>query len=74
MKVVIMEKTEAGELVALDARDWNDQMIAMMNHANYLLVNGKEYEMVEGRLNVNEPYMEVLVLAVKQEASEAAKA
>jgi hypothetical protein len=70
MKVVIMEKTEAGELVALDARDWNDQMIALMNHANYLLVNGKEYEMVEGRLNVNEPYMEVLVLAVKQEAAE----
>ncbi len=74
MKVVIMEKTEAGELVALDARDWNDQMIALMNHANYLLVNGKEYEMVEGRLNVNEPYMEVLVLAVKQEAAEKAEA
>ena len=73
MKVVIMEKTEAGELVALDARDWNDQMIALMNHANYLLVNGKEYEMVEGRLNVNEPYMEVLVLAVKQETAETAE-
>ncbi len=73
MKVVIMEKTEAGELVALDARDWNDQMIALMNHANYLLINGKEYEMVEGRLNVNEPYMEVLVLAVKQEAAETAE-
>lgn len=70
MKVVIMEKTEAGELVALDAREWNDQMIALMNHSNYLLVNGKEYEMVEGRLNINEPYMEVLVLAVKQEAAE----
>lgn len=67
MKVVIMEKTEAGELVALDARDWNDQMLAGMNHANYLLVNGKEYEMVEGRMNVNEPYLEILVLAVKQE-------
>ncbi|MFM9328818.1 hypothetical protein [Paenibacillus mesotrionivorans] len=73
MKVVIMEKTEAGELVALDARDWNDQMIALMNHANYLLINGKEYEMVEGRLNINEPYMEVLVLAVKQEAAETAE-
>jgi hypothetical protein len=73
MKVVIMEKTEAGELVALDARDWNDQMIALMNHANYLLINGKEYEMVEGRLNVNEPYMEVLVLAVKQESAETAE-
>ncbi|MNP82885.1 hypothetical protein D3C76_1816650 [compost metagenome] len=72
MKVVITEKTETGGLLPIDVRDWNDQMIAMLNHSNYLLVSGKEYEMVEGRLNVNEPSMEVLVLAVKNDAGEEA--
>jgi hypothetical protein len=67
MKVIITEKTAAGELMPIDVREWNDQMIAMLNHSNYLLVGGKEYEMVEGRLNVNESSMEVLVLAVGQE-------
>lgn len=67
MKVIITEKTAAGELLPIDVRDWNDQMIAMLNHSNYLLVGGKEYEMVEGRFNVNEASMEVLVLAVSQE-------
>jgi hypothetical protein len=70
MKVIITEKTEAGELLPIDVRDWDDQMIAMLNHSNYLLIGGKEYEMVEGRLNVNGPSMEVLVLAVKNEAVE----
>jgi hypothetical protein len=68
MKVVITEKTEAGALIPVDARDWNEMMVNMLNHSNYLLVNGKEYEMVEGRLNVNEQVMELLVLAVKNEA------
>ncbi|MDF2926829.1 MAG: hypothetical protein K0R57_5743 [Paenibacillaceae bacterium] len=70
MKVVITEKTAAGQLIPVDARDWNDQMIAMLNHSNYLLLSGKEYEMVEGRLNINEGYMELLVLAVGNEAVE----
>jgi hypothetical protein len=70
MKVIIMEKTESGELTAVDTRDWNDTMVAMLNHSNYLLVNGKEYEMVEGRLNVSEQVMEILVLAVKNEPAE----
>lgn len=68
MKVVVIEKTEAGELNPIDTRDWNDGMIAMLNHANYLLVNGAEYEMLEGRLNVNDQVMEVLVSAVKAES------
>lgn len=65
MKVIVTEKTEAGALRPIDERDWNDAMIAMLNHANYLLVNGSEYEMLEGRLNVNDQVMEVLVVAVK---------
>lgn len=66
MKVVITEKNAEGQLKPIDARDWNDQMIAMLHHSNYLLVGGKEYEMVEGRLNVNETYMELLVLPVSE--------
>jgi hypothetical protein len=69
MKVVIMEKMESGQLVQVDNRDWSDTMVAMLNHSNYLLVDGKEYEMVEGRLNVNDQVMEILVLAVKNEAA-----
>lgn len=67
MKVIIMEKLESGQLVQVDSRDWNDTMVSMLNHANYLLVSGKEFEMVEGRLNVSEQVMEILVLAVKNE-------
>lgn len=67
MKVAIRVKQESGELVTVDVRDWNDSMIAMLNHSNYLLVGGKEYEMMEGRLNVNDQVMEILVLAVKEE-------
>lgn len=70
MKVVIMEKKESGELAAVDTRDWSESMVAMLNHANYLMVGGKEYEMMEGRLNVDEQVMEVLVLAVKNEKAE----
>lgn len=68
MKVIVTEKTESGELRAIDWRDWNDAMISMLNHSNFLLVNGKEYEMLEGRLNVNDQNMELLVVEVKQES------
>lgn len=70
MKVVIMEKKETGELAMVDSREWSDSMVSMLNHANYLLVQGKEYEMVEGRLNVDQQLMEVLVLAVKSDKAE----
>lgn len=74
MNVIIMEKTEAGQLVQVDTREWNETMVAMLNHANYLLVGGREYEMVEGRLNVNDQVMEILVLAVKNEEAGGASA
>ena len=65
--VKIIEKLEDGALVPIDEREWNEGMIAMLGHSNYLLVNDKEYEMLEGRLNVNLGTMEVLVAAVKAE-------
>lgn len=66
-KIIITEKRESGELVAIDEREWSDAAIALLNHANYLLVNGKEYEMLEGRLNVNDQALEILAVAVKGE-------
>jgi hypothetical protein len=64
--VIIMEKTEDGSLIQIDERAWTVEMIAMLEHANYLLVNEKEYEMVEGRLNVNTGKMELLVISIQK--------
>lgn len=65
-KMIIFEKTSSGELVLLDEREWNAAMIQLLNHANYLLVKDMEYEMLEGRLNVNSGNFELLVEAVHQ--------
>lgn len=67
MKVLITEKLESGELTELDQREWSREMLVALESANYLLVHGKEYEMIEGRLNVDLGVMEILVIAVKQE-------
>lgn len=66
-KIIITEKKESGELVSIDEREWSESAVALLNHANYLLVNGKEYEMLEGRLNVNDQILEILAVAVKGE-------
>ncbi|MCC2684757.1 MAG: hypothetical protein K0R75_1656 [Paenibacillaceae bacterium] len=65
VKVILSEKFETGELKELDQREWSQDMLISLNNANYLLVNNKEYEMIEGRLNVTSGSMEVLVIAVK---------
>jgi hypothetical protein len=65
VKVNLTEKFESGELKELDQREWSQDMLISLNHANYLLVNNKEYEMIEGRLNVSSGALEVLVIAVK---------
>jgi hypothetical protein len=63
--VVIIEKMENGDLVQIDERDWNTWMISMLEHSNYLLVADKEYEMVEGRLNVSTGKMEIMVISIR---------
>jgi hypothetical protein len=65
MKVVISEKLDTGEMRELDQRQWSQEMLVSLNNTNYLLVNEREYEMVEGRLNVDQGLMEVLVVAAK---------
>ena len=67
--VIITEKMENGELIQVDERVWSIEMIAMLEHSNYLLINDKEYEMVEGRLNVNLGQMELLVISIRKSAS-----
>lgn len=62
-KVVIVEKKENGELVVMDERDWTPEMIHLLDHVNYVLVDDKEYEMIEGRLNVNNASLEIMVIA-----------
>ncbi|EGL15399.1 MULTISPECIES: hypothetical protein [Paenibacillus] len=64
--VLIIEKLENGELKTIDERTWNTTMLAMMEHANFLLVGGKEYEMIEGRLDVENQKLEVLVLPINK--------
>ncbi|GKS10835.1 hypothetical protein [Paenibacillus chitinolyticus] len=68
--VLIIEKLENGELKTIDERNWNATMLAMMEHANFLFVGGKEYEMIEGRLDVENQKLEVLVLPINKQASE----
>lgn len=66
-KVIIKEKRQSGDLVSIDEREWSEAALALLNHANYLLVNGKEYEMLEGRLNVNDQSLEILAVEVAGE-------
>jgi hypothetical protein len=70
MRVLITEKKEDGQLEAIDRRDWTQDMLAALQHANYILLNGQEYEMLEGRLDVNEAMMEILVMPVGANGSE----
>ncbi|SYX83033.1 hypothetical protein [Paenibacillus alvei] len=64
--ILILEKTSSGELVKIDERAWTTSMMQLLEHANYLLVNDAEYEMLEGRLNVNTGNFELLVELVRK--------
>ncbi|GAV11777.1 MULTISPECIES: hypothetical protein [Paenibacillus] len=64
--ILILEKTSSGELVKIDERAWTTSMVQLLEHANYLLVNDAEYEMLEGRLNVNTGNFELLVESVRK--------
>ncbi|GIQ70247.1 hypothetical protein DUZ99_06250 [Xylanibacillus composti] len=64
VKIAIVEKKLSGEMKTIHEAIWNDTQISALDHANYLLVDGQEYEMLEGRLNVNSGLLEILVAAV----------
>ena len=62
MTVVLMEKLSSGELNPIDERVWSMNMVAVLEHVNYLVIGSKEYETVEGRLNLELGRLELLVV------------
>lgn len=64
ISVKVLEKSEQGDLVLIDDRSWSEGMLAALQHANFVTVRGKEYELLEGRLNVESEYLELLVSTV----------
>ncbi|MFC0213071.1 hypothetical protein ACFFK0_11490 [Paenibacillus chartarius] len=64
MKVIFMQKQAEGAPVAIDERDWSADMLGSLEHANYVVLNGKEFEMLEGRLNLDRGALEVLVVPI----------
>jgi hypothetical protein len=70
MKVIVLEKHAEGGPAAIDERDWPEEWLASLEHANYMIVNGQEYEMLEGRLNLDRGALELLVVPVAPAAGE----
>ncbi|WP_058304070.1 hypothetical protein [Gorillibacterium timonense] len=65
--VVLYQKLETGELFLLEERTWNTNMVAALEHINYLIVDGQEYETLEGRLNVDTNKLELLLVSVRHD-------
>ncbi|QJC52157.1 hypothetical protein HGI30_11715 [Paenibacillus albicereus] len=63
MKVVLVQKLPGGSLRKIDERSWSADMLAALHHINYLTIGGEEFETVEGRLNVDEGVMELLLIS-----------
>lgn len=67
MNVVLYEKRSDGELRVIEERVWNANMIAALEHVNYLVVQGQEYETVEGRLNLDDSKLELLLVPLRND-------
>lgn len=65
INVVLMEKTATGELVKIEERIWSMNMVAALEHVNYIVVGDKEYETIEGRLNVDLGSLELLLVPMQ---------
>jgi cobalamin biosynthesis Co2+ chelatase CbiK len=62
MTIVLYEKLPEGQLLKLSESAWDEQLIQALNVANFILVGGKEYEMIEGRLNLDLHVFELLLV------------
>lgn len=67
MSVILFEKMPEGGLRAIEERTWSMNMITALQHVNYIVVNSIEYETVEGRLNVDEGKLELLLVPMHTE-------
>ncbi|WP_379138911.1 hypothetical protein [Paenibacillus sp. sgz500958] len=65
MSVILFEKMPDGELRVIEERIWNMNMVTALEHVNYLVVGGREFETVEGRLNVDEGKLELLLVPMR---------
>ncbi|MBW5446248.1 hypothetical protein GE107_09270 [Cohnella sp. CFH 77786] len=67
MVVTLYEKQPDGGLCPIDERAWSLNMVAALEHVNYLTVGGREYETVEGRLNLDTGKLEILVVPMRNQ-------
>ncbi|WNS42441.1 hypothetical protein [Paenibacillus sp. MMS20-IR301] len=67
MNVILFEKMPEGDLHIIEERTWSMNMITALEHVNYLVVGGREFEAVEGRLNVDEGKLELLLVPMRTE-------
>ncbi|OCT11649.1 hypothetical protein A8709_27625 [Paenibacillus pectinilyticus] len=67
MTIVLYEKMLDGQLLKIGVRSWDDKLIQALNVANFIVVAGKEYEMIEGRLNLDLDIFELLLVAAGSE-------
>ncbi|CAM4411594.1 hypothetical protein PATY110618_13260 [Paenibacillus typhae] len=67
MSVILFEKLPEGDLRVIEERVWSMNMITALEHVNYLVVGSKEYETVEGRLNVDQGKLELLLVPMRTE-------
>ncbi|MEC0168678.1 hypothetical protein P4I20_00660 [Paenibacillus graminis] len=67
MNVILFEKMPEGELRVIEERTWSMNMIAALEHVNYIVVGSREYEAVEGRLNVDAGKLELLLVPMRTE-------
>lgn len=67
MSVILFEKLPEGDLRVIEERVWSMNMITALEHVNYLVVGTKEYETVEGRLNVDQGKLELLLVPMRTE-------
>ncbi|WP_040950831.1 hypothetical protein [Gorillibacterium massiliense] len=65
MNVILLEKLPEGGLRQIEERLWSAAMIAALEHVNYLVVDGREYETIEGRLNVDSGHLELLLVPMQ---------
>ncbi|WP_238651501.1 hypothetical protein [Paenibacillus piscarius] len=67
MRVILFEKQPEGSLNRIEERVWSMNMITALEHVNYIVVGGREFETVEGRLNVDEGTLELLLVPMRTE-------
>lgn len=65
LNVVLIEKMASGELRKIEERIWSQNMIVALEHVNYIVAGGIEYETIEGRLNVDSGNLELMVVTMK---------